>query len=338
MKNSEAMKQLNTLKQIRLGLTAAAVVLMVLLGVLAVMKPGNAEAGSSSYAPMEPQASQSTSLPEEPDGSSTTETEQPEKSDEILFPELPDDIQDSIRHPEGSESSRDPFEPDESAGDGTHQDQGRPAVPVPQMPFPEDEDSEVTALSDRTLGYSQKLGPGQMDGVLGRMILSVSDEVDRMLGPEGRAKSGSTVVTALIRQGCFHWATVGDSHVYLYRNGKLLQLNQEHNRGQDMLVKAAREGLSFDEVRREKKSGLTSFLGMGRLRHLEQSLRSIPLQGGDRIVLSTDGVFDVLSDAAIAEVMRRNPDVQQAAYQLGRQVAARRNPRQDNYTAIILGV
>ena len=189
------------------------------------------------------------------------------------------------------------------------------------------------------LGYSQKLGPGQMDGVLGRMILSVSDEVDRILGPEGRAKSGSTVVTALIRQGCFHWAAVGDSHVYLYRNGKLLQLNQEHNRGQDMLVKAAREGLSFDEVRREKrKSGLTSFLGMGRLRHLEQSLRSIPLQGGDRIVLSTDGVFDVLSDAAIAEVLRRNPDVQQAADQLGRQVAACRNPRQDNYTAIILGV
>ena len=188
------------------------------------------------------------------------------------------------------------------------------------------------------MGYSKSLRPGQMDDVLPRMVQSVAAEVNKMLGPEGLYKSGSTLMTVLVRQNRFHWAAVGDSHIYLYREGQLVQLNQEHNRGQELLYQALAGELTFDEVRADsKKSGLTSFVGMGELKYVEKSLSSIALKAGDRILLMTDGVFNALSDQEIAAVLARNPDVKTAAQMMERGVLAKAAPHQDNFTAIILG-
>ena len=189
------------------------------------------------------------------------------------------------------------------------------------------------------MGYSKSLRPGQMDDVLPRMVQSVAAEVNKMLGPEGLYKSGSTLMTVLVRQNRFHWAAVGDSHIYLYREGQLVQLNQEHNRGQELLYQALAGELTFDEVRADsKKSGLTSFVGMGELKYVEKSLSSIALKAGDRILLMTDGVFNALSDQEIAAVLARNPDVKTAAQMMERGVLAKAAPHQDNFTAIILGL
>lgn len=188
------------------------------------------------------------------------------------------------------------------------------------------------------LGYSDSLKTGQMDGVLSAMVNGVNESVNKMLGPDGLYKSGSTLMAVLVRQNRFHWIAVGDSHIYFYRNGSLVQLNQEHNRGQDLIVKAVRGEITFQEAREDrKKSGLTSFVGMGNLKHVDKSLRSIPLEAGDRIVLMTDGVFNALPDQTIAAVLARNPNVDQAAAEMERLVIQHGNPRQDNFTAVILG-
>lgn len=188
------------------------------------------------------------------------------------------------------------------------------------------------------LSYSDRLTPSQMDGILGQMVDAVNDTVNRMLGPNGLYKSGSTLLAVLVRQGRFHWITVGDSHIYLYRDGTLIQLNQEHNRGQELLRKAVRGEISFEEARSDpKKNGLTSFIGMGSLRYIDKSIQSIPLKAGDRIVLMTDGVFNTLPDMAIASVLAQYSEAQEAAGELERRVISRGNPRQDNFTAVILG-
>lgn len=189
------------------------------------------------------------------------------------------------------------------------------------------------------LGYGDSLKPGQMDGVLLGMVKGVNETVNRMLGPSGLYKSGSTLLAVLVRGGGFHWITVGDSHIYFHHRGKLVQLNQEHNRGQELLHKAIRDEISFENVRRDpKKSGLTSFIGMGQLKYVDRSISRIPLEPGDRIILSTDGVFNALPDQAIEAVLNQIPDVQTAASELERLVLSRAIPTQDNFTAIILGV
>lgn len=189
------------------------------------------------------------------------------------------------------------------------------------------------------LEYSRALRPGQMDGALEQMLGGVNAVINQTFGQGGPNKCGSTLLAVLVRQNRFHWIAVGDSHIYLYHEGSLVQLNQEHNRGQELLRQAIAGQLTFDAVRADpKKSGLTSFLGMGRLKYVEKSLYSIPLVPGDRIVLMTDGVFNALSDETIRSVLSKTPDVAEAARVLEQGVLARAASRQDNFTAVILGI
>ena len=189
------------------------------------------------------------------------------------------------------------------------------------------------------MGFAKALRPGQMDGVLFQMVKGTVDVVNRMLGKDGLYKSGSTLMAVLVRGNRFHWIAVGDSHIYLFRDGQLIQLNQEHNRGQDLLRHAIAGELTFDEVRADpKKSGLTSFIGMGEIKYVEKSLDSIALHPGDRIVLMTDGVFNALSDSEIAAVLAQNPDVKTAARMMEQGVLSKAAPHQDNFTAVILGL
>lgn len=189
------------------------------------------------------------------------------------------------------------------------------------------------------MGFANTLRPGQMDGVLSQMVKGTVDVVNRMLGKDGLYKSGSTLMAVLVRGNQFHWIAVGDSHIYLLRDGQLIQLNQEHNRGQDLLRHAIAGDLTFDEVRADpKKSGLTSFIGMGEIKYVEKSLDSISIHSGDRIVLMTDGVFNALSDGEIAAILTQNPDVKTAARVMEQGVLSKAAPHQDNFTAVILGL
>lgn len=188
------------------------------------------------------------------------------------------------------------------------------------------------------LTYGDQLRPGYIDGALERMVHATNEAVNKMLGPEGLYKSGSTLLAVLARGNRFHWIAVGDSHIYYLHNGHLVQLNEEHNRGQELLHKAARGEITYEEARNDpKKNGLTSFIGMGRLKYIDKSLDSIPLAPGDRIVLMTDGVFNALPDKTIEAVLNRYPNVQEAAAEMERLVIQRANPRQDNFTAVIIG-
>ena len=188
------------------------------------------------------------------------------------------------------------------------------------------------------LSYGQTLRPDQMDGVLERMVMGVNQEVNRMLGPDGIYKSGSTLLAVLVRRNRFHWVTVGDSRIYFYRQGKLVQLNQEHNLGQELLMRAARGEISYEEARNApKKNRVTSFIGMGNLKYVDKSQQSIPLVPGDRILLLTDGVFNALPDQTILAVLNHHHSVEAAAAELERMIMRKGNPRQDNYTAIVLG-
>ena len=187
------------------------------------------------------------------------------------------------------------------------------------------------------LQQASMLRPGQFDGALEQMLANVNQEVNQMLGPDGLYKSGSTFLAVLLRNDRFHWITVGDSRIYLYRCGHLTQLNQEHNRGQELILRAAAGEMSFTDARSAaKKSSVTSFIGMGKLKYVEKSIRSIPLAPGDRVLLMSDGVFNTLTDQGIASVLADHPDAQAAADELERLVTQFGSKKQDNFSAVIL--
>lgn len=188
------------------------------------------------------------------------------------------------------------------------------------------------------LNMAAQLRTVQMDGVLIKMVKTVNERINNMLGPGGIYKSGSTLVSVLATKTCFQWVSVGDSRIYLYRDGSLLQLNQEHTLLQEWMPDILDGKMSYEEAKQNPDGiKLTSFIGMGKLKHLDCSLRSIPIVPGDRILLMSDGVFNTLPEQRMAEILKKVSDVQQAASAFEQQILAAQVPAQDNFTVIILG-
>ena len=189
------------------------------------------------------------------------------------------------------------------------------------------------------LDYGQQQQGRTEDGILLPMLQMTNEVVNQTLGPD-IYQSGSTLLAVWVQENGkrFQWVTVGDSRIYLYRGGSLIQLNQEHTYGQELLNMAMQGQISFTEARQSTKKGqLTSFIGMGQLKYVDHSVRPIDTQIGDRILLMSDGVFNAVTDQQLVQVLLQYADVQSVADQIVCLVKQFNNPKQDNYTAVILG-
>lgn len=183
----------------------------------------------------------------------------------------------------------------------------------------------------------RRLNANQLRGNLMPLVCRVNDEVNRLLGPTGQYKSGSTMVAALAELQQFSWISVGDSRIYLYRAGKLLQLNREHNYEADLLMRAVNHEISFQEAwGNPKKKSVSSFIGMGNLKYVDEMQRPIRTIKGDRFLLCSDGVFNTVSDEEIEFILADNQDPELAAQKLEAAVLQGANVHQDNFSAVIL--
>lgn len=115
---------------------------------------------------------------------------------------------------------------------------------------------------------------------------------------------GSTAVAAVVAEGRLDWVSVGDSHLYVWRRGRLAKLNADHSRAGMMI----RHGHAPDDPAvLEARSLLASAL-MGRpIEEIDKPTVSIALAIGDVILLASDGL-DVLSDAEIAHTIGESAD------------------------------
>ena len=184
-----------------------------------------------------------------------------------------------------------------------------------------------------------KLEPSTTETVLPTLVERISGDVNRMLGPDGIYKSGSTLLVVLAERDRFSWASVGDSRIYLYRDGVMNKVNVEHNLLTTQWMPEIQAGRMDLKTAMQNPEGkkLTSFIGMGQLKYMDYSRRAIPVKPGDRILLMSDGVFNTLSDSQMAQILEKCTDVSQAASLLENQVLAMDAKGQDNFTAVILG-
>lgn len=190
----------------------------------------------------------------------------------------------------------------------------------------------------RTLELGARLQGDQANGALYRILNQVNENINQMLTPEGLYKCGSTMIAVLVQGMSFQWISVGDSRIYLYREGYVNCLNRDHDLLQDWMPEILSGQRSMETSLADPNARkLTSFIGMGRLKYVDGSIQPIELLPGDRLLLLSDGVYGEVSEAQMAAILKQHPDVRQAATALGQQVQANQNPHQDNYTALILG-
>lgn len=168
------------------------------------------------------------------------------------------------------------------------------------------------------------------------LLEQANTAVNKLLGPSGRNKSGSTIVAGLIKDNKFYYLSVGDSRICMFRKGALIQLNREHVFRNDLLVQTVNGEKSFHEAVSDKAgAGLTSFLGMGKLKYVDIPACPIQIRPGDRFILMSDGVYNALTDDELKACLRKHPE--EAAKCIGEAIEEKGFTSQDNYTAVILG-
>lgn len=160
-----------------------------------------------------------------------------------------------------------------------------------------------------------------------------------MLGPNKIYQCGSTLISVIVQDNWMQWLSIGDSRIYLYRAGRLMQLNREHTLKYEMLVDVANSRRSVAEVRQNPKGkGLTSFIGMGELKYVDGSPHPVQVQPGDRVLLMSDGVFNTLPEAEIESILAQEPEAPKATALMEQRVLEHKSPKQDNFTAILLNI
>jgi serine/threonine protein phosphatase PrpC len=169
-----------------------------------------------------------------------------------------------------------------------------------------------------------------MSGVLRDALRTVTRRIAR--NSSGRlSKMCTTLVSMVVTEEKVYVMHVGDSRVYRVRGGRLTQLTQDHS-----LVNEMRHAAGTDvtaSVEFELGHIVTQYVGAGH--SPSPDIAEFSVQTGDRFLLCSDGLSDILSESQICETMSRGSsreaceDLVWDAYHLG---------GADNITAVVVDV
>ncbi|MFZ5865314.1 MAG: PP2C family protein-serine/threonine phosphatase [Thermodesulfobacteriota bacterium] len=156
-----------------------------------------------------------------------------------------------------------------------------------------------------------------------RAVLVKSLERDERLG------MGSTVAGIAIHGYTVSAINVGDSRLYLIRDGSIEQISRDHTLAEDQF---ARGILTREELRDSQlKHILSSVLGVDdEVRVHMEELFVLP---GDIVLLCTDGLYGVLEDAEMLGMIQQSPVGPETLSRLVDEVNARGGP--DNTTVAL---
>lgn len=157
----------------------------------------------------------------------------------------------------------------------------------------------------------------------------------RELYHEGQSESapagmGATVVLCLLLAGRCYVVNVGDSRLYRLRNNRFVQISHDHSYVSELIK---RGHLHPDDAFGHPDSAIiTQYMGMDK--KTRPHIRSFKLHPGDRLLLCTDGLTDMLSDRTIKKTLSAALPLEQSAQSLVKQ--ANEMGGCDNTTVIVI--
>ena len=158
-----------------------------------------------------------------------------------------------------------------------------------------------------------------------RRIFKASEARDSYSG------MGTTTVAVLADQDVASFASVGDSRIYSYLDGRLEQLTRDHSWAAEVLAHdptLTLEALAKNPMRHV----LTHVVGARDQTPVDVSTRK--LANGEMLLLCSDGLHGTVNDEAIARTMAGTTDLVEMTDQLIAAALAAGGP--DNVTALVL--
>ena len=177
--------------------------------------------------------------------------------------------------------------------------------------------------------------PKDIPSFFAENVRAINDAVYDIRCDDGsRMGAGTTMVCAVIDSGKLYRMSVGDSRIYLFRDGQLMQLTVDHN-----YLLVLDNGLASGRITQEeydseyyKGSSLISVLGMDELVRVDINTKPLELVGGDVLILMSDGLYKALDDDEIAQCL--SGDAQSCCDELMRRIEKSKFPL-DNTTFIV---
>ena len=176
-----------------------------------------------------------------------------------------------------------------------------------------------------------------MRDALGDALQLANARIGAAAGDTSAAGSmGTTIVAAVLDNGSMRWVSVGDSHLYLWRAGRLAKLNADHSQAGQMIL-SGKYAANSPEVDRYRSLLRSALLGR-RIELIDLPDEPHDLLPGDIVLLASDGL-NTLSDQEIqdlvAERVGEGATAARISAELIHEVLDRGSPTQDNTTIVV---
>jgi|TARA_B110000908_G_C10237219_1_gene444040 serine/threonine protein phosphatase PrpC len=151
---------------------------------------------------------------------------------------------------------------------------------------------------------------------------------------------GTTLLAIVVAEQSLHRVSVGDSPLYLYREGALTQINEDHSM-MPLLIEQVKNGeLNEQDISSHPdRNVLRAAMTGEELELVDCPLEAIPLLPGDIVIVASDGI-QTLDEAAIKMRLDRhkNLSAEGITKKLLKAVVTEANPKQDNTSINVIRI
>ncbi|MFV0297042.1 MAG: PP2C family protein-serine/threonine phosphatase [Hyphomicrobiaceae bacterium] len=184
-------------------------------------------------------------------------------------------------------------------------------------------------------------GAGALDARLENALATANDAIRRTVEQNPTLSGmGATLVGTAFGEHGMRWISVGDSPMYLYREGELVQLNEDHSLAPVIDRLVAQGKMTAEEARHDpRRHFLRSAVTGEEIELVDTPERPLALARGDVVLISSDGIHTLEAaeiEELIAEHVANGPQAIVSA--IIDAVDGAGEPHQDNTTVIAVTV
>lgn len=199
---------------------------------------------------------------------------------------------------------------------------------------------EASRLAVKTFleAYAAKVESETAAHALERALRAANEAVyDLAVRAGAPGDVGTTLIAVALKPEGLHWISVGDSAIYLYRDGELTLITTSHVYAHTLDAMALQGHITAEQAQSDpQRDALTSYVGAPQLGEVDRNVRPFPVRAGDAIVLASDGLFKTLPESEIAATL--DSAGERAPEALVRKTLACEKEHQDNVTVCMVRV
>ena len=174
--------------------------------------------------------------------------------------------------------------------------------------------------------------PQRLSDALYQANQTIADEVASR--PFELTGMGCTLLAAVISAMELYWISVGDSPLWIYRDGQLTRLNQDHSYRAVLAQQVAAGELSAEAAQRHPyQNALLSAVTGAALNMIDLKNEAYALRPDDQILLASDGLLTLSEEAIADQLLQSEPG--RVCQRLLAAVTAADHPYQDNMTVVL---